>query len=57
MAVVSPGVMRDAVIGDLAEARERAHALVVAAAAGAADGDDGVGIVVVQCGFERHRRR
>ena len=39
---------RDAVHLDAAEARQRAHARVVAAAAGAADGDDGVGALVLQ---------
>ena len=39
------GRERDAVSLDVAEARERAHARVVAAAAGAADGDDRVGVV------------
>ena len=47
----------DAVERDLADAGERAHARVVAAAAGAADGDDGVDAVVVQRGFERECRR
>ena len=37
----------------LADAGERADAFVVAPAAGAADGDDDVGAVVVQRGFER----
>ena len=42
-AVVSPGVMPMPWNCDLADAGERAHALVVAPAAGAADGDDHVG--------------
>ena len=52
-AVVSPGVMPMPWNCDPADAGQRAHARVVASAAGAADGDDGVGAVVVQRGFER----
>ena len=43
----------DAVKRNLADARERAHAGIVAAAAGAADSDHRVRAVVVQRGFER----
>ena len=44
---------RDAVHRDAAGARQRVHAGVVAAAAGAADGDDGVGVSIGQGAISR----